>query len=722
MWLGWPRAIGGVVTVLSLATAFSVAAQQPTGARAGTTGTNTAGAKPSSGDAGMPPAVGGDAGAPASTTPADGSAPVTAASATATSNAPVYTPPPHAPPLPPPTPQQIAAYEAMRTQSEAYERGARDYRDTITTIITLHYEEKKKAILGGLDREVGLEKEELRKARETAIKRLEEFVAKYSGPNAQPEATPDAMYRLAALYEERGRADDDADLSVTLRPAIALYKRVVNEFPNYNELAGIYYFLGHALNDARRVDEAQQVWRSLVCRNHYKYPVASDPKNADADLITPMPQDHDVAYWKTWRDKYPRPESLKKGPREDTTFDDPYPVDCTMVAQPNMLQGQEPKYVAEIWWRMGDWEFDQLDLAGGVVEYEPFAVWDYNRAASAYTQSMKYKKPPVYGVALYKYAWTLFKQQRYEAAVHEFVHLLNYTDEQEKLTGDPGVDFRQEAYTYIAGSLDNFDFVGPPAEEPFIARPDILETAKSPAEAELKLRVAIERLQTPSLIPQDKPWTIEIYKALALEFRAINQYKNALSVYQMTLDKWPMDPAAPESQNAIAEVYDLLVRQTKVGDERRDYERKVLEARTALAKYIGDTPWVDANKDNPSALQRAEELVRTGLKGAAVTHTRNAQAAVEQASQTSDPKEQLRLTNFALQEYHLAAIGWLGYLKQDENAPDAYKSRYFYADSLHNQSPPRGRAARLRSAPVRRADFRRDRDGHSCCRRRARLG
>ena len=514
---------------------------------------------------------------------------------------------------------------------------------------------------------------------------MEDFVAKYSGPNAQPEATPDAMYRLAALYEERGRADDDADLAVTLRPAIALYKRVVNEFPNYKELAGIYYFLGHALNDSRRVDESQQVWRSLVCHNHYKYPVGADPKNADADVITPMPQDHEAAFWKTWRDKFPRPESLKKGPREDASFDDPYPADCAMLAQPNVLQGQDPKYVAEVWWRIGDWEFDQLDLAGGVVEYEPFAVWDYNRAASAYTQSMKYKKPPVYGVALYKYAWTLFKQQRYEAAVHEFIHLLNYTDEQEKLTGDPGVDFRQEAYTYIAGSLDNFDFVGPPADEPYIARPDILETAKSPAEAEAKLRVAIERVQNPTLIPQDKPWTIEVYKALALEFRAINQYKNALALYQMTLDKWPMDPSAPETQNSIAEVYDLLVRQTKVGDERRDYERKVLESRTALAKYIGDTPWVDANKDNPGALQRAEELVRTGLKGAAVTHTRNAQAAVDQAAQTSDPKEQVRLTNFALQEYRLAAIGWLGYLKQDENAPDAYKSRYFYADALHNQ-------------------------------------
>jgi tetratricopeptide (TPR) repeat protein len=691
---GWsPRAISGVAAMVVVAllplrvAAQSLPSEGPGPASFADAGrsANPKGARSAldGGHAAVRPADGlsSDAGAPYD---APRSSP---AASTTLLGGPVPTFRPRSPPLPPPTPEQVEAFRAMRQEAEAYEHGALDYKDTITTIITLHYEEKKKAILGGLDREVGIEKVELKKARETAIKRLEDFVAKYSGANAQPEATPDAMYRLAALYEERARSDEDpnADSAVTLKPAIALYKRVVREFPNYTELAGIYYFLGHALNDARRTDEAQQVWRSLVCHNHYPYPATQDPKDPDIDKVTPLPQDHDEPFWKVWRNRFPTPDSLKKGPPEDTTFNDPYPQDCTAIPQPTVLPGQDPKYVAEVWWRMGDWEFDQLDLAGGVVEYEPFAVWDYNRAASAYLHSMQLKKPPLYGVALYKYAWTLFKQQRYEQAVHEFVHLLNYTDEQQKLTGDPGADFRQEAFTYIAGSLDNFDFTGPGPEDPFVARPDILDTAKSPADAEAKLRVALDRVQDPRVIPQDQPWTIEIYKALALEFRAINQYKNALAVYDLMLGKWPMDPSAPDTQNAVAEVYDLLARQTKVGDERREYERKVLEARTGLAKYIGDAPWVDANKDNPIALQRAEELVRTGLKGAAITHTRNGQAALEQADQTGDAKEKLRLTNFALQEYKLAAIGWLGYLKQDENAPDSYKSRYFYADALHNQ-------------------------------------
>lgn len=220
------------------------------------------------------------------------------------------------PPPPPPTNAQVAALAALQTETDAYAQGAKNYRDTITTIVKLHYEEKKKEILSGLDSEIGVEKAELKKAREIAILRLEEFIKKYSGPTAQPEATPDAMYRLAALYEERARGEDASDdVSNGLKPAIALYKRVINEFPNYKELAGIYYFLGHAYNDSGRTEESQQVWRSLVCHNKYAYPTPPvDPKNPDSpDTVVPLPQDHDEAYWTSWRSSHQDPKSAKKG-------------------------------------------------------------------------------------------------------------------------------------------------------------------------------------------------------------------------------------------------------------------------------------------------------------------------------------------------------------------------------------------------------------------------
>jgi len=590
------------------------------------------------------------------------------------------------PPPPPPSPAQVQALGELKTEADLYEQGAKEYRDTVTTIIKLHYETKKRTILSGLDREIATEKEELRKARDTAILRLEEFIAKYSGPRAHPEATPDAMYRLAALYEERARSDEAKDdLSVGLKPAIGLYKRVIVEFPKYRELAGIYYFLGHAYNDSSRTDEAQQVWRSLVCHNKFPYPTPPDAKNPEADSITQLPQDNTEEYWRAWRSRHQDYKSARVN-KPENRFVDPYPSSCEPIAQPGLRAGEDPKYVAEVWWQIGNWEFDNLDMRGGVVREEIAAVWDYNRAASAYQHSMQFKKPPLYGVALYKYAWTLFKQQRYESATKEFVHLLLYTDEQQKLTGDPGADFRSEAYTYIAGSLTNLDFKGPEPEEPFIQRPDIVDTEPKPEVAEAKLHIAVDRVRDPQLIPQDKPWTIEIYKALAQEFRSLNQFNNAIEVYESILKKWPMDPTAPDVQNAIAETYDQMNMTKRPNTPEHDaIAAKALEARTKLANYIGNTPWVDANKENPAAIQNAERLVKGGLRQAAAQHTNNGKQLLVAASETGDPKQQLELLGRAQAEYKLAALGWYGFVKQDENAPDAYESRYWLADARHKE-------------------------------------
>jgi hypothetical protein len=588
------------------------------------------------------------------------------------------------PPPPPPNAQQIAGLAALREEVDAFEKGARDYRDTVTTIIKIHYESKKKEILSGLDREIAIEKAELKKAREIAIRRLEEFIDTYKGPRAHPEATPDAMYRLAALYEERARSEEaTVPTEEGLKDAIRLYKRIINEYPKYREIAGVYYFLGHALNDSGRVPESQQVWRSLVCHNRFPYPTKADPKDPDKDFVTPMPQDADEAHWTAWRHRFTTPKSPSRG-NPETVYTEVYPEDCQFVAQASLRPGEDPKYVPEIWWQIGNWEFDQLDFASGVTKEDPAAVWGYNRAASAYLHGMKYKKPPLYGVGLYKYAWTLFKQQRYELATKEFVELLKYTDEQEKITGDRGADFRSEAYTYIAGSLTNVDFKGPEDWEPYIMRPDILDTEPNPDKAEKKLHVAIDRVKDPQLIPQDKPWTIEIYKALAYEFRSLNMFANAVETYEMMLQKWPMDPSAPDTQNAIAETYDQLNMTKKPGTPEHDATaQKALEARTKLANYIGNTPWVDANKDNPAAIQNAERLVRGGLRQAAAQHTNNGKAALTQATETNDQGRQIELLARAATEYKLAATGWQGYLKQDENAPDAYESRYWNADARH---------------------------------------
>ncbi len=358
------------------------------------------------------------------------------------------------------------------------------------------------------------------------------------------------------------------------------------------------------------------------------------------------------------------------------SFRNPYNDSCKAVPQ-KTGPGQEPRYIAEVWWLIGDYHFNEVDQAGG-----PF---NYNRAEAAYQQSIKFKKPPVHGVAMYKLSWTYFKQQRYETSVHEFIDLLRYTDQQEKATGDTGADFRAESYTYIAGSLTYLDFTGPAVDEPYVPRNDILDIETDPHVAEQKMRIAIDRVQDPKLIPQTEKWTVDIYKALAQEFKELNQLHNNIDVDELILKKWPMHRDAPVVQNEIADIYDKLTAQSREGTaERKENAAKALDARTKLSAYVGATPWTDANKNDPEAIQTADRLVHGGLRRAAADHTNAGSSLVQQAIGIGDKESRDPLLERALGEYKLAAQGWAGYLKQDVNASDAYESRYWLADANHN--------------------------------------
>jgi hypothetical protein len=643
-----------------------------------------------------PPATAATPAAPAAGTPAAGAKPAPAAKAMPSSATASVTPGPTggssgpapkvkkgAPPSPPPTPAQLKAFGILQREAAEYEKGTREFRRNLTMIVRHHYEQRRKRVLSALDRELAVEKRGLDESRDEAIARLEEFVARYSGSNADPRATPDAMFRLGALYEEKARARTDADLSIGLEPAISIYRRIIREFPQYEETAAVHYYLGHAYTDAARIEEGQQAWRTLACASRYS--VQDDPKDAGKILQQPMPQDHDDKFWNEWYNKNPVPLDQAKGKRgvikrganqqvdtEELVFADPYDG-CKPLPQ-KVEPGEDPRYLAEIWWQLGNFHFDQIDPKGG--------PYNLNRAVVAYQNSMVYTKPPIYGVALYKLAWTFFKQQRYRIAVDNFVKLLAYADEQEAKTGDPGADFRQEAFTYIAGSLTYVDFDGPPPEHPYIPRSDVLDTEQDPLLAEQKMAIAITRVQDPALIPQDKKWTVEIYKALAQEFIEITQNRNAVATLELTLKKFPMDRDAPVMQNKVAELYDQLSRLAPDGSEARaEYGSKALEARTKLAAYVGTTPWVDANRDDPEALTTAEQLVKGGLKRAAADHTNFARAYKDKALELNDPGEQRALVEKAIAEYRLAETGWNAYLEQDAQAMDAYESRFWLADA-----------------------------------------
>ncbi|HEX2879843.1 MAG TPA: hypothetical protein VHO25_09960, partial [Polyangiaceae bacterium] len=491
-------------------------------------------------------------------------------------------------------------------------------------------------------------------------------------------ATPDALYRLAALYEERARTAD-ANLALALKPAIDLYRRIVDEFPNYEQVMGAHYYLGHALTDAGRIEDGQQVWRALVCANHYQ--VKADPAQPQLFVMQGLTQDHGAAYWDDWAIANPSPLSTsgKMSKRAAQTllerelvFRNPY-QDCqAMVSPPNDELG--PRYVAEAWWQIGNYHFDGLDHFAG-----PYAL---NRAVAAYERSLLNKRPPLQGVAMYKHAWALYRQQRYHLAVLQLVELLRYADEQQQQTGDEGIDFRSEAYGYIAAALTFQDFEGPSADQPYWDRGDALDAETDPLRAEKRMAIAIDRIQDASLIPQDKNWSAQIYNALADELVELAQTRNAITVLELATSKFPLNREAPKMQNRVADLYEQLSRLAPEQSSLRDeYRVKALEARTSLARFVGSTDWTRAHRKDPQALAAASKLVSQGMQRVAAERTNTARTQYAKATQTSALAEQTTLFEQALLEYRGAATSWAAYLAQDKEAADSYESRFWLADA-----------------------------------------
>ena len=107
-----------------------------------------------------------------------------------TGSAQPYTPPPplvqpvvkkSAPPPPKPSDEQIAALERLAKEVKDYEKDAKDFRDAITVVVKHHYEMRRRRVLSGLDKEIAIERAELRKARDAGA--LYEALAGWSEQN-----------------------------------------------------------------------------------------------------------------------------------------------------------------------------------------------------------------------------------------------------------------------------------------------------------------------------------------------------------------------------------------------------------------------------------------------------------------------------------------------------------------------------------------------------------
>lgn len=280
----------------------------------------------------------------------------------------------------------------------------------------------------------------------------------------------------------------------------------------------------------------------------------------------------------------------------------------------------ESRFLPEVWTRIGEIHFDRNEADS------------LEKAIAAYQRVLAFKDSPYYDKALYKIAWTYYRLDRFPEAVAAFIELVQYADEQKRLTGRTGSELRAEAIQYIAISLADDEWGG-------------LERARE------------------VLDPHDKKvFAGELWKRFGEILYDQTRYPMAIQVLDYAIARYPDAPYNPEMQAKIVTAYEQL----------RDFDGATT-ARERLVKNYSDTSrWHEVNKEDKAAIALAKSLTESSLYRAAIFRHQQAQ----------EYKKQNR-TDDARRSYQAAAQAYEAYLAQFPTAKNSYDFEFFLAECLY---------------------------------------
>lgn len=494
-----------------------------------------------------------------------------------------------------------------------YLETAEQLRHAVVELGQQNYKVRRGAVSRDYQARIAKEEDSERSERQQAIAQFEDFIKQHP---SHARYTPNALFRLAELYFERsseefaarvkGQAVDSgaADLgsgTPNYDPSIALYQRLLRDYPSYRLRDGVHYLLGYCQGEMGRDAEARQALLGLVCANRHK------PLDAPA----------------------PWPGRAGK-------------ADLYQGCQ--ALPG-DTRFVAESWTRIGELHFDRAEL---------------DPAVAAYTQVLPFRDSPFYDKALYKLAWTFYRQDRFSDAVRRFDELVVFADQRAKAerasgagepaaqpgTSEKGSSLRGEAIQYLALSFAERDWDG---------------DGRTDSDA------GVARLGRFYSGRESEPHVREVLIRLGDLLFDRTEYSRAAEAFQQAIARAPLSADSPKLQQRIAQAY----------DRQRSFEQ-ALRAREALARdYAPGSAWYEANRDNPQAIDAATELADASLLNAITNRHASAQELRRRGVAAKDPK----LIAQARAEYRQAAQSYATFLKQHPGAKNAYEYSYLLAES-----------------------------------------
>ncbi len=284
----------------------------------------------------------------------------------------------------------------------------------------------------------------------------------------------------------------------------------------------------------------------------------------------------------------------------------------------------ESRFIPEVLTRIGEYYFENNNL---------------EKALSAYSRVMDYPESTMYDKALYKLAWTHYRMAdtetnafHYDAAVDNFIKLIDFAAEQEEKGTGRGSELRPEAIQYVAISF---------AEEEWGSLKKLIDYFSSIG---------------------DRAYAREVYYALGDIYYDQTKYPNAIEVYEYIQAHYPLDPESPVVQDKIVKAY----------EKQRDFEAATKAREVLVKNYSPGSEWYNKHRYNDPVIRKAEELTSMSLLSAAQFHHNQAQAFKEAG--------QLEL---ASQEYGLAADSYGEYLERFPSDRQLYELKFYYADCLY---------------------------------------
>ncbi len=181
------------------------------------------------------------------------------------------------------TPDEKAMLEEISHAIEQYETESKEFKREVQLLVEKKYDSKRSMLADSYEKALrDLEVLE-RRERLDAIAAFEEFLQRY--PN-DPRYTPDVMFRLAELYYEKSSDDEalatrdyqevikklDPEKNPTPPPepkpdfskSIALYQRLISDFPTYKLNDASYYLLGYCEEKQEQMDLARASYEKLI--------------------------------------------------------------------------------------------------------------------------------------------------------------------------------------------------------------------------------------------------------------------------------------------------------------------------------------------------------------------------------------------------------------------------------------------------------------------------